>query len=117
MGQLIPDHLAQLAADLANANAEAKKAAQRADEIKTQIRDLLATHGPGQYDAHGLTVNATQARTIDPVRVAARYPATEHPYLYAMKPDVKKVRAMLDEAQLEDLLTDAGELRIAVTES
>ena len=37
----LEDQLEPLAADLANALADAKKATQRADEIKTEIRALL----------------------------------------------------------------------------
>ena len=110
----LEDELEPLAADLANALADAKKATQRADEIKTEIRALLATYGPGTYAAGLETIKATAARTVDTKKVADAFPAGAHPYLYTLKPDVKLVRAHLDEDQLEDYLTDAGDLRIGL---
>lgn len=110
----LEDRLAPLAADLANALAEEKKAKQRADEIKAEIRALLAQHGPGTYAAGLETIKATTARTVDVKKVADAFPAGAHPYLYTLKPDTKLVRAHLDEDQLENYLTDAGDMRIGL---
>lgn len=110
----LEDQLEPLAADLANALADAKKATQRADEIKTEIRALLAEAGPGEYAAGPETVKASAPRTVDVKKIADAFPAGAHPYLYTLKPDVKLVRAHLDEEQLEDYLTEAGDLRIGL---
>lgn len=113
----LEEQLEPLAAMLADALADRDKANQRADEIKAQIRDLLAEHGPGSYDAGIETIKASAPRTVDTKKVEQAYPAAEHPYLYTLKPDVKLVRAHLDEAQVEDYLTPAGDLRISLGRS
>lgn len=110
----LEDDLAPLAAMLADALADRDKATQRADEIKAQIRDLLTEAGPGDYQAGAETIKASAPRTVDTGKVADSYPASTHPYLYTLKPDVKLVRAHLDEEQIEDFLTDAGDLRISL---
>lgn len=102
-----------LAENLANVQAEKDKAAQRVNELKDQIKGLLGTLGPGDYQAGPYVIKATVARTINPARVAQTYPIDVHPYLYELKPDTKKVRAHLNEAQLEDLF-DVSDLRITV---
>lgn len=105
--------LAPLAADLANAQAEEKKAKQRAEEIKDEMRALLEAHGPGEYAAGLETVRVTIAHTLDAKKVAVDYPADVHPYLYKLAPDTKLVRAHLDEAQIERYLV-AGSPRIGL---
>lgn len=105
--------LAPLAADLANALADAKKATTRADEIKSEMRALLEAHGPGDYAAGLETVRVTVAHTLDAKKVATDYPADIHPYLYKLAPDTKLVRAHLDEAQIERYLV-AGSPRIGL---
>lgn len=105
--------LEPLAADLANAQAEEKKAKRRADEIKAEMRALLETHGPGEYAAGLETIRVTIAHTLDAKAVAADYPADVHPYLYKLAPDTKLVRAHLDEQQLERYLV-AGTPRIGL---
>lgn len=105
--------LEPLADDLANALADRDKAATRAEEIKAEMRALLADAGPGDYAAGMHTVKAGVTRTINSSRVAADYPANIHPYLYELKPDTKKVRAHLDEQQLEQYL-DTSDLRITL---
>ena len=110
----LEDQLEPLAGDLANALADAKKATQRADEIKAEIRALLAQHGPGTYAAGLETIKATTARTVDAKKIAQDYPADAHPYLYRLAPDTKLVRAHLDEEQIENYLTDAGDMRIGL---
>ena len=109
----LEDQLEPLAADLANALAEEKKAKQRADEIKDELRGLLEDLGPGEYAAGLETVRVTIAHTLDAKAVAADYPANAHPYLYKLAPDTKLVRAHLDEAQLEKYLV-AGSPRIGL---
>lgn len=104
----LEERLAPLAADLADALADAKKATQRADEIKAEIRALVETEGPGDYQAGLETVRVTVAHTLDAKKVAADYPANAHPYLYKLAPDVKLVRAHLDEEQLERYLTPSA---------
>lgn len=106
--------LEPLAADLANAQAEEKKAKQRADEIKAEIRALLETHGPGDYAAGLETIRVTVAHTLDAKAVAADYPADTHPYLWELSPSTKLVRAHLDEQQIEKYLV-AGTPRIGLT--
>lgn len=109
----LEDQLAPLAADLADAQADEKKAKQRADEIKAEIRALLETHGPGEYAASLETVRVTIAHTLDAKAIAEDYPADAHPYLYRLAPDTKLVRAHLDEQQLEKYLV-AGTPRIGL---
>lgn len=104
----LEDQLAPLAVDLANALADAKKATQRADEIKAEIRAIVEAHGPGDYAAGLETVRVTIAHSLDAKKVAADYPASAHPYLYKLAPDTKLVRAHLDEAQLERYLTPSA---------
>ena len=111
----LEQQLEPLAEDLANALAEAKKATQRADEIKAEMRALLDTAGPGDYAAGRQTVKATVARTVDAKKIARDFPSSSHPYMYALKPDVKLVRAHLDEEQIEQYLTDAGDMRIGLS--
>lgn len=105
--------LAPLAADLANAQAEEKKAKQRAEEIKDEMRALLADAGPGDYAAGLETVRVTIAHTLDAKKVAADYPADTFPFLYKLAPDTKLVRAHLDEEQIERYLV-AGSPRIGL---
>lgn len=109
----LEEQLTPLAADLANSLADAKKATQRADEIKSEIRALLEQEGPGDYAAGLETVRVTVAHTIDAKAVAADYPADTFPFLYKLVPDTKLVRAHLDEQQIERYLV-AGAPRIGL---
>lgn len=109
----LEQRLAPIAADLANAQAEEKKAKQRVDELKAELRALLESEGPGDFAAGPETVRVTIAHTLDAKAVAADYPADTHPFLYKLAPDTKLVRAHLDEAQIEKYLV-AGSPRIGL---
>lgn len=109
----LEERLTPLAADLADALADEKKAKRRADEIKTEIRALLDSEGPGDYAAGLETVRVTIAHTVDAKAIERDYPASAHPYMYRLSPDTKLVRAHLDEQQIERYLV-AGTPRIGL---
>lgn len=104
----IADRLAEITATKAALETEEKT-------LKAQIRNLAP--GPDTYAAgtHVVTVSANRRLALD--KLADDYPATEHPYLYALTPDAKKVRAHLAPDDVDRYMIPAGEDRITVREA
>lgn len=102
--------LEPIADELATVQADIKKAQQREKELKAELRTIVEEHnlGAGDYQAGIESVRVTIARTIDAAAVERDYPATVHPYLYDLKPSTAKVRAHLDEQQLDRYLVDSA---------
>lgn len=109
------DTLAPIAARLVElANARATIEAEE-KVLKAQIRDLVP--GPDTYTAGTATITVAANRRLALDKVAADYPAAEHPYLYDLTPDTKKVRAKLSPADVDRYMVPVGEDRITVKDA
>lgn len=100
----LADYLDPIADELATVQADIKKAQQREKELKDELRAHLEGRDPGDYPAGMHTVRVTIAHTVDAKAIERDYPANVHPYLYDLKPSTTKVRAQLDEEQIERYL-------------
>jgi hypothetical protein len=85
------------------------------DSLKAQIRELLSTEGPGEYQAGDRVVSASANRGLDLVSLAAKYPPTTHPQLYKLTPDTKAVRRELPADEVESFMAIRGDLKIGVS--
>lgn len=108
------DRLRELTDALAVTTSKMKPLADTAESLKAQIRELLASEGPGDYTAGDRIVHASANRRLSPVAVAEKYPAAKHPQLYKLVVDTKAVRRELDPEEVESFMEIQGDLKIGV---
>lgn len=69
------------------------------------IKERLAELHPDGIDTGTHKVAISKPGRINEKALAEAFPAHDHPYLYSVKPDTKKVRAKFSPEQLEAFLT------------
>lgn len=82
--------------------------------LKAQIRELLATHGPGEYQAGDGVIIAQNNRRLDLTSLAAAHPPTELPEIYDLTVSARKARQILPPEEIEDHMVVVGDLKIGV---
>lgn len=96
-----------IADELEEIRARIKADRAREAELTAEARAMVpedGTYGP---------IAVSTPQTLDLDAIAAAYPATTHPYLYALKVDSAKAKAHLSDEALEGFKV-AGTPRVAV---
>lgn len=101
------EHLATLQAQRAAIDAEM-------EAVKAQIRDIVATFGPGTYGTDKGAVTVSLNRRLDIAAIARDYPAAIRPDLYKLTPDPAAVRKVLPPVIVEEYMVEQGEPRVTV---
>lgn len=96
---ILADRLGPLAAEYADLAERAEQIKTRQEEIKAAIRDMTATHGPGTYDACGMSVTVAANRRFDEDRALAMLPEAVAPLVTypATRVDRDRLRVLAPE--------------------
>lgn len=108
------DRLRDLTDALAVTTSKLAPLEQTRDSLKAQIREMLASEGPGEYQAGDRVVSASPNRGLNLAGIAEKYPPTTHPQLYKLVPDTKAVRRELTSEEVETFMEIRGELKIGL---
>lgn len=106
-----PRTLAALVDELLTVQEQMEPLKAREADLKARIRNAAE---PGENAAGTHTVTLAPSRRLDLTAIAKAYPATEHPELYVLTPDTKKVRANLAPAAVDGFMKESGEPRVTI---